>query len=241
MSKIFIASPTYGDVKIEFVNSIINMVNYFNEIGQDHQICFSKDNAILTDARNALVTSFLQSDCTHILFIDCDIGFNPESITDMLETNRSVICGMYAKKYIVWERVLNASNKVSLKELSNYVSISNVNLLKDRETEFHSIDDPVQVDSCGLGFMMVSREVIEKILPNVLTYVVPTNNAFEQKYVSRSEFFKFDIDRVTHEYVGEDIYFCELIKKYGEASIYLLPSVELAHIGKYSYRCKILL
>ena len=43
---------------------------------------------------------------THLLFIDADIAFNPESIFRMLDLDEDVVTGVYPRKVIDWTKTI---------------------------------------------------------------------------------------------------------------------------------------
>lgn len=93
--------------------------------------------------RNTLAKRFLDTDCTHLLFIDSDIGNNPEQIRALLDRDLPVVCGLYAKKEVgpaQW--VINA---IEGKE-------------KPDETGL------IEIKKAGTGFVLIAREVFQKMI-----------------------------------------------------------------------------
>lgn len=48
--------------------------------------------------RDMLVAEFLASDCTHLLWVDSDIGWQPSDAEKLLATEKDFVAGCYAKK-----------------------------------------------------------------------------------------------------------------------------------------------
>ena len=53
---------------------------------------------------------FLQSDCTHFMFIDADIEFDPMDVLSLMflcdeESDKDIVCGVYPKKHVAWDKV----------------------------------------------------------------------------------------------------------------------------------------
>ena len=61
------------------------------------QIGWSCDPSV-ERARNILTANFLESDCTHLLFIDADIGFSAEDVARIASHDQPVVGGMYPLK-----------------------------------------------------------------------------------------------------------------------------------------------
>ena len=53
--------------------------------------------ALASRGRAALMAKFLDSDATHLLFIDNDVAFEPEAVFQLLAAAKSVIGGVYPK------------------------------------------------------------------------------------------------------------------------------------------------
>lgn len=66
-------------------------------VGSGHIACGG--GVHVDGARDEIVAEFLQSDCTHLMFVDADIGFDPEDVLKLLEHDRDMVCGVYCHKH----------------------------------------------------------------------------------------------------------------------------------------------
>lgn len=55
-------------------------------------------NSLIHLARNYLVKIFLESDCSHLFFIDSDIGFEPADFYRFLDADKDVVAGLYPRR-----------------------------------------------------------------------------------------------------------------------------------------------
>lgn len=78
-----------------------------------------------------------------------------------------------------------------------------------------------EVDRIGTAFMNVRRHVMEKLAKDAPTYWV--NDTQERHPVLFNETFNGD------SILGEDYYFCDLVKKYG-FKIHIDPTMQFAHV-----------
>ena len=80
--KLFIATPAFGhQVTTNYANSLLKFVSTSHpRLAVSSAVHMQSGMALVTQARNNCVAYFLNSDCTHFLFIDADIGFEPEAI-----------------------------------------------------------------------------------------------------------------------------------------------------------------
>ena len=129
------------------------------------------NESLITRARNYCCDEFLRSDCTHLMFIDSDISFNPNDIITMLammdtedpDCEYDILCGPYPKKCISWEKITHAVNQgvadenpeVLSKFVGDYVfnPVAGGNEIK--------ISEPAEVLEGGTGFMMFKRKTLE--------------------------------------------------------------------------------
>ncbi len=57
------------------------------------------------------------TDCTHLMFIDADMYFEADAVGRLLDADRDIVCALYPKKEIDWDRVRQAV-KMNRKDLS---------------------------------------------------------------------------------------------------------------------------
>jgi hypothetical protein len=95
-----IATPTH-DYKfcLNYHESILKLTT--SDRRPDVKLRFIHLNGVslIHQARNRLVKSFLKgSDCSHLFFIDSDIGFDPADFYRFLDADKDVLCGVYARR-----------------------------------------------------------------------------------------------------------------------------------------------
>ena len=61
--------------------------------------------SLIPQARNQLTRDFMQTDYSHMLFVDSDIEFDPEHVIAMLRSGKRIVGGTYPQKKIHWDRV----------------------------------------------------------------------------------------------------------------------------------------
>jgi len=83
--KLFIATPMYGgQCAGMYARSMMELTNLLTRMNIAHQPYFLFNESLITRARNYCCDEFMRSDCTHMLFIDSDIGFNANDIIAIL-------------------------------------------------------------------------------------------------------------------------------------------------------------
>ena len=174
--KLFVAAPMYGgQCAGMFCKSTNDLSALFRAHNIELKFYYLFNESLVTRARNYCCDEFMRSDCTHLMFIDSDIGFNAQDVMSLLalsdghpEVNNGepfdVLCGPYPKKCISWEKVKQAVDmgvadedaEVLNKFVGDYVfnPAPGQNQIK--------LDEPAEVMEGGTGFMMIRRETLEK-------------------------------------------------------------------------------
>jgi hypothetical protein len=167
--KLFVAAPMYGgQCAGMFTRSIADLSALCARYNIPMQLYFLFNESLITRARNYCVDEFMRSGATHLMFIDSDIGFNPQDVLAMLalmtdESEYDVMGGPYPKKCISWEKIKQAVDKgVADKDpnvLEHFVGDYVFNP-RSQQKEI-PIGEPVEVMELGTGFMMARRKTFE--------------------------------------------------------------------------------
>jgi len=168
--KLFLAVPMYGgQCAGMFTRSVADLSALCMKYQIPLQMFFLFNESLITRARNYCVDEFMRSGATHLMFIDSDIGFNPQDVIALLAMQDDaspydVIGGPYPKKCISWEKIKQAVDKGMADEnpnnLEKYVGDYVFNP-KTTQREI-PINQPVEVLEIGTGFMMVRRKTFEE-------------------------------------------------------------------------------
>lgn len=205
MTKIFIASPAFdGRVHIPFAISLAEttLLLASKNIPVIYQI--SASGSLLCAERNRLLRTFLETDCTHILCIDSDLGWPAQAILAMLDEDKDFISGVYPTR---------RDNKYLFRPVKqkNDALIMHKHLIK--------------MDYIPAGFMLIKREVIEKM------HIVHKDRYFKPKQGNEPDGYAlFHTEVYEGEFWGEDFIFCRLAREAG-FEIWTDPLIEFDHAG----------
>jgi len=244
--KLFVATPMYGGVAHGmYMKACLDLQGILTKYETEVRFSFLFNESLITRARNYLVDEFLRSECTHMLFIDSDVHFNPQDVIALLALDKDVIGGPYPKKAINWPNVAHAArNHPDLKpqELENLVGDYVFNVVKG--TQQFSVNEPLEVMEIGTGYMMIKRDVfrrMEEAYPQLRYRPDHVGQAHFDGTRYIHAFFDTIIDTVdsatgggSDRYLSEDYMFCQLWRKIG-GEIYLCPWMRTQHIGTYAF------
>jgi len=245
--KIFVGTPMYGAQcagTYTKASTDLAMMCAANGIGIQFYYLFNE--SLIQRARNYIADEFMRSDCTHLLFIDADIGFNPRDVLGLLAVNLTdpekynVVTGLYPKKTIAWEKVQKAAAAGKADEnpfeLENYTADYVFNPVN--KTTSINLGEPLEVAEAGTGFMLIARETFEKFATAYPELSYKPDHARTDNFDgSRDVHAYFDciIDPVTRRYLSEDYFFCKKSREAG-MQIWACPWMQLQHIGTYIFK-----
>ena len=242
MAKVFFATPMYGGLCTGFyVQSMLMSQGALNTAGHTAIASFIQNESLIDRARNALTKGFLMSDCTHMMFIDADIRWNPADIPPMIDADVDVICGIYPKKEIDWAQVEKAvKSGVPTDQLKNHTGSFVVNLVGYTGNVTVPTGQPLEIWNGGTGFMLIKREVFEKMADHVETYVNDvTDLAGNIGKDPIKRYFATSIEPGTQRLLSEDYHFCAKWREIG-GKVHAAPWVNLAHVGTYIFEGQLL-
>ena len=168
---ILIATPMYGGMCTgHYTIATINTINNLRERKVEAFLANLMNESLITRARNELVRMFLKNtDCTHLMFVDADMYFEADAVGRLLDADRDIVCALYPKKEIDWDRVRQAV-QLNRKDLSYYASQFVLNLPYGKSKVELDKDGLLEVRHAGTGFMLIKREVFEKLEQHVPEY-----------------------------------------------------------------------
>lgn len=246
---IMVCTPMYGGMcHGSYTRSMQDLTALCVKYGIQMRCYYLFNESLITRARNYCADEFLRSGMTHLMFIDSDIGFDPNDVISLLalqsdDSPYDVIGGPYPKKCISWEKIVAAVNKgVADKDpnqLEQFVGdyVFNPVFPEGKQHAEIRLDEPAQVLELGTGFMMIRRsgfDIFRDAYPD-LSYK-PDHVRTAQFDGSREIHAYFDtvIDPKSKRYLSEDYMFCQWMINAG-GKIWLCPWMKLTHTGSYTF------
>jgi hypothetical protein len=172
------------------------------------------NESLITRARAYCCDEFMRGDCTHMLFIDSDIGFNAQDVVAMLalmgdETDYDVMAAPYPKKCIAWEKIKLAVDKGMADENPNDLDkfVGDYVFNAKPGTSTFRVDEPVEVLEAGTGFMMIRRRTLENWRDAFPEYWYKPDHVRTEHFDGSREimmYFQAEIDRTNYERLYRD-------------------------------------
>src|SRR5260370_4168557 len=177
----------------------------------DLTVLMRDGDALITRARANLVTLFLDDpSATHLLFVDADIGFVPDQVFRLIESEADVVAGVYPIKRVNWDkakRMLEANRPNVPSAALDYV------LEIDNPDHVVAVNGFTRVRYTGTGFLMIRRHVLERMCqhPTYASLQFFREHSLDALAGSPNRFALFEcmIDQSTGTYLSEDFAFCK--------------------------------
>lgn len=251
--KLFVATPMYGGAcNGMYTRSMCDLTALCTRYGIEMRSYFLFNESLITRARNYCVDEFLRSGFTHLLFIDSDIGFNPQDVFALLalqgdDDEYDIIGGPYPKKCITWEKIKQAVDKGVADENPNVLEefvgdfVFNPVIEPGQTSKEIRLDEPAEVLEIGTGFMMVRREAMEKFQKAYPEIMYRPDHVRTEAFDGSREigmFFQAEVDPESKRYLSEDYWFCQKARKAG-MKVWICPWMHLQHAGFYTFGGKL--
>jgi hypothetical protein len=246
--KLFVATPMYGgQCHGMYTKSTAELAKICTHYGIEVKFFYLFNESLITRARNYCCDEFMRSDCTHMIFIDSDIGFDPNDVltlmammdTDNPENDKNIMCGPYPKKTIAWEKIKKAVDKgfadENPMELERFVGDYVFNPAHGQKQV--RLDEPVRVLEGGTGFMMITKKAFEEFQKAYPDYTYLPDHVRTKHFDGTREIFMYFqalIDEKSKRYLSEDYMFCQWMSKVG-IETWMCPWMKLLHTGSYTF------
>jgi hypothetical protein len=201
----------------------------------DFTVLMPWGDALITRARQNLAAHFLEnSSATHLLFVDADIGFEPDQVFRLLDLGTEMAAGIYPTKKLDWAKIASAA-KSGLGPLESS-SLSYVLEYEDPARIVYK-DGFVKVRYAGTGFLMLKRSALLKMMeryPDLRYSREHQSNDPLRDSKFRYALFNCLVDEATSTYLSEDFSFCKRWTDMG-GEIWADLQSKLTHVGAIAF------
>jgi hypothetical protein len=226
-----VATPCFGgQVSVHYAASLLKL----EKAVQDHgnlrlKVVFKDGDALITRARASLLAQFLDDPtATHLLFIDSDIGFEPDQVLRLIKSGADMAAAIYPIKRIDWDRIRKsietARPNPAAAALKYVFEVENPDAVR-QSAGF------LQVRYAGTGFLMIRRAALEKMCAQYPQLKFRRDHSLDAGSASENRYALFDCmiaDDGT--YLSEDFAFCKRWTDMG-GEIWADLNSRLTHVG----------
>ena len=243
--RIYVGMPMYGGMLGEnTLHGVMGLQAWTSDQGVGMKLQTMGNESLITRARNTIVSMFLDDQNfigTHLLFIDADIGFVPQNIERLIRADKDIACGIYPRKCIHWEKVIQAvKNKPNISEDELSFKALGYNLNFEDPQNITLQNGFVEVMEAATGMMLIKRDVFRKMQKAYPERKYKSDQIVNGKQFRSDNCFdlfgvgKIDWDK-EERYLSEDYYFSRLWSKIG-GKIYADVASPLVHQGNMHFK-----
>lgn len=215
---VFFATPCYGGMLTDqYFLSMFRATQSLMKNGINFRLTTLRNESLVTRARNILAAMFMESDCTHLFFIDSDIEFDAESILRALAFDKDIMAGAYPKKALPIQYAMNFK------------------FIDQEKGQIRVENGAVEVLDASTGFFCIKRNVFDKMRQHYPELHYKNDSNIDEKYAPYCySFFDTIQDPEDNRYLSEDYTFCRRLQKIG-GEIWIDLSTKLNHVGSYTF------
>jgi len=237
---IMVGTPVHGDLCMDYTISLLEFQKECLARNIPMVFHFIK-SSLVTQGRQMIVSKFLKSKCSHLLFIDSDISFKFNIFEKMLLADKDIILTPYPVKSFDTKKAkdsIDRGNKLDLNLLGNQYTLT----FKDEPNRIYIENGIVELTRGPAGFMLIKREVFTKLIEKYPNFIIKQSTLVNGKLIeddSLYNFFDTFFRQEDNTYHGEDYYFCKLCTDVG-IKIHGLIDEYITHHGDYGYKGRLM-
>jgi hypothetical protein len=229
-SSILLAIPDYGGtIKTPCFRSVIDAFQLLSRLGIKAGI-LTYNLSDIAISRNIMASIFLQQPShSHLLFIDSDMEFRPETLAKMIAVEKPLVGCAYPRRDI---DISKLAELVRDRPIGQAMAGSMTFSVRTLEGPVNA--DPqglCQVAGIGMGLTLISREVFNAMLA---TRRIAKTSPQTGTNLPETVFGFFD----RYPELTEDFSFCRRWIDLCKGEVWCLLNEDVGHIGAFTYRAK---
>ena len=242
---LYLGMPMYGGMLGEnTLHGVLGLQAWTSAQGVGMKLQTMGNESLVSRARNTIVSMYLDDKDyigTHLLFIDADIGFQPANIERLIRADKDIVCGIYPRKCIHWNQVIDAvrNNPNITEDEVSYKSLGyNLNFKDPKNIQLKG--GYTEVMEAATGMMLIKRDVFNKMKKAYPERKYKSDQIVNGgKYKSDNCYDLFGVGKIDWDeeerYLSEDYYFSRLWSKIG-GKIYADVASPLVHQGNLHFK-----
>jgi hypothetical protein len=231
---VLVCTPCFGgQVSALYVRSLLQLKDACQRAdGVTIDVKMLTGDALIPRARQELLGVFVDdARATHLLFVDADIGFEPDAVFRLLAFDADVVAGIYPAKEIDWQRVA-ALAKTGCPQLPS-AALPYV-IAADDPQNIVTVKGFAKVRAAGTGFMLIRRRALVDMIARYPELRYSPASPTKTMPPIRHALFNCIVDAKTGTFLSEDYSFCRRWTDIG-GEIWVDLQSRLTHVGAYAF------
>ncbi|WP_137112697.1 hypothetical protein [Rhodobacter sp. SY28-1] len=247
MTTLMILMPTGGQIDTPAVHSLLGLTQQLPKRG----IAFALKTYEWSDlviSRNYLMSCFLADrKFTHALLLDSDMSYQPQLFFELLNFDADFTVAPYPQRQMRWQVFRTAIEREAAKPAADRAPTEQLlaESLRYNIPEVFEVGEPWphvtrdgfrKVPGAGTGFMLIRREVPERMVQTGAALPVPGFNGPGYPGADFHDFFSHLRGRGGAVMHGEDTSFCRRWIDGCGGEIWCHETAQITHHGSLAYR-----
>jgi len=187
VSTLYIGTPCYGGMTFAgYTSSLLQSQAYLRSLEPPIllETCFLTNESLITRGRNTVVAKFMkQKHMSHLLFIDADISWQPQTIEKIWKADKDIVGAAYPKKGLQFEKLDMVMPELVVKNTDGSPALD-----ANGQVQFHKFGPSVVVETNAAGETVTrnvagNRSLEAYLKANLMNY---TMNYGEEKQVQNN-------------------------------------------------------
>jgi hypothetical protein len=235
---IIVATPAFGDVfYTPCVQSLLRLERAIDQRKwtMRHSVV---SYAHINEARNYLLTYWYdKTDATHLLFVDADMGFEPQLIFDMVALDKPVAGVIYTKRQMDLKRLAEAARREAPEHAIAQAHEFIIRPVRGRPPR--KAGNFIEVEGCGTGIMLIQRAAIATMLKMLPEVSVPRTTMASPLSAGLDRMIRaFDNIVVDRRLLVNDFAFCHRWRVLCKGEIWARVDQSVPHIGLHKFTAR---
>ena len=216
--KILIAIPAYGGHVCEkTLTGVYETTRDLVRRNISVELITVVNDSLIPQARSNLANFFYHNtDATHLLWVDADIGFHGEDVQKLMELDTDFAAATYPKK------VLPLRYSCALPK---------------EGVVWNSDHTAIEVSRVGSGFVLLTKAVFKRVAEHFpeLQYAPRSESRQISQKEKEASFHYYETSKdKSGQLIGEDYAFCDRFRQSG-GTIWMRPDITLSHVGSHVF------
>lgn len=202
--RVFLATPAYRDVGANYAYALFNSSAALSKAGIAAELAIFAGDCHVDDARNLLVRTFLEGECTDLVFLDADLRWEVRDLVTLCQYDRDVVAATYMLK----------------QDECGYP----VRFIGSGADIWSDEDGLIEVEGVPTGFLRIRRHVLERLAEKAVKFHCKNDEGHQPIPL----IFERQVEDGARW--GGDYVFCRKWREAG-GKVYVAPEMRIEHAG----------
>ena len=239
MRKLLVATPAHGEIfYTPYVRSLLRLQRALiaRKDSMSHMVVSFFETS---EARNFLLTHwFDRTDASHLLFVDADMGFEPELVFGMLALSKPVVGVIYPKRQLDMPRLasLAAKGEPPVRAVARAHDFI-IRPLRGRQPR--RVKGFLEVAACGAGILLIDRSCVAQMLKKLPELSDPSAKRTMPLAKDLDRLIRaFDAVTVDSTRLSDDFAFCHRWHQLCGGEIWANVDAPVTHLGLHRFSAR---